>query len=95
MKKIKYIMMIAGFAAMGCGQPKTDFNVINITNNCQELKEYIYQDIANDAVLGDVAETYIDILNEIIELNGHHEYATADYYDERYESDCCNCDEID
>ena len=94
MKKIKYIMMIAGFAAMGCGQP-TDNKAIVITNNCQELKEYIYQDIANDAVLGDVAEAYIEILNEIIELNGHHEYATVDYYADRYESDCCNCDEID
>ena len=77
MKKIKYIMMIAGFAAMGCGQP-TDNKAIVITNNCQELKEYIYQDIANDAVLGDVAETYIEILNEIIELNGHDEYVTSD-----------------
>ena len=75
MKKIKYIMMIAGFAAMGCGQA-TD-NTIEITNNCQELKEYIYQDIGNDAVLGDVAETYIEMLNEIIELNGHDEYATT------------------
>ena len=75
MKKIKYIMMIAGFAAMGCGQA-TD-NTIEITNNCQELKEYIYQDIGNDAVLGDVAETYIEMLNEIIELNGYDEYATT------------------
>ena len=77
MKKIKYIMMIAGFAAMGCGQP-TDNKAVKITNNCQELKEYIYQDIANDAVLGDVAETYIEMLNEIIELNGHDEYVTTD-----------------
>ena len=75
MKKIKYIMMIAGFAAIGCGQP-TD-NTIEITNNCQELKEYIYQDIANDAVLGDVAESYIEMLNEIIALNGYDEYATT------------------
>ena len=88
MKKIKYIMMIAGFAAMGCGQP-TDYTAINITNNCEELKEYIYMDIDNDAILGDVAETYIEILNEIIELNGYD----VDY--DRYESDCCNCDEID
>ena len=70
-------MMIAGFAAMGCGQP-TDNKAIEITNNCQELKEYIYQDIANDAVLADVAETYIEMLNEIIELNGHDEYVTTD-----------------
>ena len=70
MKKIKYIMMIAGFAAMGCGQP-TDYTAINITNNCEELKEYIYQDIDNAAVHADVAETYIQMLNDIIELNGY------------------------
>ena len=77
MKKIKYIMMIAGFAVMGCSQNQEiypcslDYKAIEITNNCEELKEYIYQDIDNDALLGDVAETYIALLNEIIELNGY------------------------
>ena len=93
MKKIKYIMMIAGFAAMGCGQATT--NAIEITNHCQELKEYLYQDISNDALLADVAESYIELLNEIIELNGHHEYATVEYYADRYGPNCNNCDEID
>ena len=88
MKKIKYIMMIAGFAAMGCGQP-TDYTAINITNNCEELKEYIYQDISNEQIDADVAEYYVEMLNEIIELNGYD----VDY--DRYESDCNNCDEID
>ena len=77
MKKIKYIMMIAGFAVMGCSQNQEiypcslDYKAIAITNNCEELKEYIYQDIDNDAVHADVAETYIQMLNDIIELNGY------------------------
>ena len=77
MKKIKYIMMIAGFAVMGCSQNQEiypcslDYKAIEITNNCEELKEYIYQDIDNDAVHADVAETYIQMLNDIIELNGY------------------------
>ena len=77
MKKIKYIMMIAGFAVMGCSQNQEiypcslDYKAIEITNNCEELKEYIYQDIDNDAVHADLAETYIQMLNDIIELNGY------------------------
>ena len=77
MKKIKYIMMIAGFAVMGCSQNQEiypcslDYKAIEITNNCEELKEYIYQDIDNAAVHADVAETYIQMLNDIIELNGY------------------------
>ena len=70
-------MMIAGFAVMGCSQNQEiypcslDYKAIEITNNCEELKEYIYQDINNDAVHADVAETYIQMLNDIIELNGY------------------------
>ena len=70
-------MMIAGFAVMGCSQNQEiypcslDYKAIEITNNCEELKEYIYQDIDNDAVHADVAETYIQMLNDIIELNGY------------------------
>ena len=70
-------MMIAGFAVMGCSQNQEiypcslDYKAIEITNNCEELKEYIYQDIDNAAVHADVAETYIQMLNDIIELNGY------------------------
>ena len=83
MKKIKYIMMIAGFAAMGCGQP-TDNTAILTANTCEELKEYIYMDMDNEIIPTEYAETYIELLNEIIELNGFESYRG-----------CENCDEID
>jgi hypothetical protein len=83
MKKIKYIMMIAGFAAMGCGQP-TDNTAILTANTCEELKSYIYMDRDNDVIPNEYAEYYIELLNEIIELNGFESYRG-----------CQNCDEID
>ena len=61
--------MVAGFSAIGCNQPTN--KELEIVDKCQELKEYIFMDIDNDAHLGDVAESYIEILNEIIELNGY------------------------
>ena len=83
MKKIKYVMMIAGFAAMGCGQP-TDNTAILTANTCEELKSYIYMDRDNDVIPNEYAEYYIELLNEIIELNGFD----ANHF-------CENCDEID
>ena len=83
MKKIKYIMMIAGFAAMGCGQ-STDNTPIRTVNICEELKEYIYMDMDNEAIHTETAEYYLELLNEIIELNGFDSHRG-----------CENCDEID
>ena len=83
MKKIKYIMMIAGFAAMGCGQ-STDNIPIRTVNICEELKEYIYMDMDNEAIHTETAEYYLELLNEIIELNGFDSHRG-----------CENCDEID
>ena len=83
MKKIKYIMMIAGFAAMGCGQPP-DNTPIRTVNICEELKEYIYMDMDNEDIHNETAEYYLELLNEIIELNGFDSYRG-----------CENCDEID
>ena len=83
MKKIKYIMMIAGFAAMGCGQP-TDNTAILTANTCEELKEYIYMDMDNEDIHTETAEYYLELLNEIIELNGFDSHRG-----------CENCDEID
>ena len=83
MKKIKYIMMIAGFAAMGCGQ-STDNTPIRTVNICEELKEYIYMDMDNEDIHTETAEYYLELLNEIIELNGFDSYRG-----------CENCDEID
>ena len=83
MKKIKYIMMIAGFAAMGCGQ-STDNIPIRTVNISEELKEYIYMDMDNEAIHTETAEYYLELLNEIIELNGFDSYRG-----------CENCDEID
>ena len=83
MKKIKYIMMIAGFAAMGSGQ-STDNTPIRTVNICEELKEYIYMDMDNEDIHNETAEYYLELLNEIIELNGFDSYRG-----------CENCDEID
>ena len=83
MKKIKYIMMIAGFAAMGCGQP-TDNTPIRTVNICEALKEYIYMDMDNEAIHTETAEYCLELLNEIIELNGFDSHRG-----------CENCDEID
>ena len=83
MKKIKYIMMIAGFAAMGCGQP-TDNTPIRTVNICEELKEYIYMDMDNEDIHTETAEYYLELLNEIIELNGFDSHRGRE-----------NCDEID
>ena len=83
MKKIKYIMMIAGFAAMGCGQ-STDNTPIRTVNICEELKEYIYMDMDNEDIHTETAEYYLELLNEIIELNGFDSHRG-----------CENCDEID
>ena len=81
MKKIKYIMMIAGFAAMGCGQP-TDNTPIRTVNICEELKEYIYMDMYNEDIHHETAEYYLELLNEIIELNGFDSYRGCQNYDE-------------
>ena len=76
-------MMIAGFAAMGCGQ-STDNTPIRTVNICEELKEYIYMDMDNEDIHNETAEYYLELLNEIIELNGFDSHRG-----------CENCDEID
>ena len=76
-------MMIAGFAAMGCGQ-STDNTPIRTVNICEELKEYIYMDMDNEDIHTETAEYYLELLNEIIELNGFDSHRG-----------CENCDEID
>ena len=82
MKKIRYIMMIAGFAAIGCGQAKHtayDNNKSEITGYCNDMIEYINNDLANGDIDSLVAETYIHNINEIW----------------NYNNACENCDELD
>ena len=69
MKKIKYIMMIAGFAAMGCGQPKIDLNKIEITNTAEDMIEYMYADMADGSIDTAIGMTYIINLQEIVDRN--------------------------
>ena len=74
MKRIKYIMMIAGFAAMGCGQSQLDkdlanFNRIEIDNYAYDMKSHIYYDIENGVIDPEYAASYLEQLDAIIELN--------------------------
>tara|TARA_R100000315_G_C5161146_1_gene92675 strand:- start:126 stop:398 length:273 start_codon:yes stop_codon:yes gene_type:complete len=90
MKKIKYIMMIAGFAAMGCGQPTTDcFNRIEIDNELREMKAFLKYDAEAGLIDSSYALMYHEQINTIIELNGYP--VELDYY----HNACENCDEID
>ena len=82
MKKIRYIMMIAGFAAIGCGQAQPDVydnNKSEIAGYCNDMIEYINYDLRNGDIDSLVAETYIRTMNEIADYN----------------NGCQNCDEID
>ncbi len=69
MKRIKYIMMIAGFAAMGCGQPTIDLNKIEITNTAEDMIEYIHADVADGSIDSTLALSYITNLQEIVDRN--------------------------
>ena len=71
MKKIRYIMMIAGFAALGCSQPNTiqTLNEFEDADACRELISWIKQDVENNYLDGEIAETYIWNLEAIIERN--------------------------
>tara|TARA_R100001594_G_scaffold6954_3_gene19262 strand:- start:22 stop:291 length:270 start_codon:yes stop_codon:yes gene_type:complete len=89
MKKIKYIMMIAGFAAMGCGQPTIDLNRIEIDNELREMKAFLKYDAEAGLIDSSYALMYHEQINTIIELNGYA--VDADYYVDA----CQNCDEID
>ena len=82
MKKIRYIMMIAGFAAIGCGQAKHttyDHSKSEIAGYCNDMIEYISHDLERGLIDSLVAETYIHTMNEIADYN----------------SPCENCDELD
>jgi len=94
MKKIKYIMMIAGFAAMGCGQSQLDkdlakFNRIEIDNELREMKAFLKYDAEAGLIDSSYALMYHEQINTIIELNGYT--VDADYYVDA----CQNCDELD
>jgi len=94
MKKIKYIMMIAGFAAMGCGQSQLDkdlakFNRIEIDNELREMKAFLKYDAEAGLIDSSYALMYHEQINTIIELNGYA--VDADYYVDA----CENCDELD
>ena len=89
MKKIKYIMMIAGFAAMGCCQPTIDLNRIEIDNELREMKAFLKYDAEAGLIDSSYALMYHEQINTIIELNGYA--VDADYYVDA----CQNCDEID
>ena len=89
MKKIKYIMMIAGFAAMGCGQPTIDLNRIEIDNELREMKAFLKYDAEAGLIDSSYALMYHEQINTIIELNGYA--VDADYYVDA----CQNCDELD
>ena len=76
MKKIKYIMMIAGFATLGftaqqlkhnCAATGCDTNELDGYAN--DMIEYINFDLADGNIDSLVAETYIDIMKEIKLLN--------------------------
>tara|TARA_E500000305_G_C3850392_1_gene155873 strand:- start:166 stop:396 length:231 start_codon:yes stop_codon:yes gene_type:complete len=74
MKRIKYIMMIAGFAAMGCGQSQLDKDLakldrIEIDNYAHDMKSHIYYDIENGVIDAEYAVSYLEQLDAIIELN--------------------------
>ena len=69
MNKIKYIMMAAGFAAMGCGQPKIDLNKIEITNTAEDMIEYMYTDMSDGSIDSTLALSYIINLQEIVDRN--------------------------
>ena len=89
MKKIKYIMMIAGFAAMGCGQPTIDLNRIEIDNELREMKAFLKYDAEAGLIDSSYALMYHEQINTIIELNGYA--VDANYYVDA----CEDCDEID
>ena len=89
MKKIKYLMMIAGFAAMGCGQPTIDLNRIEIDNELREMKAFLKYDAEAGLIDSSYALMYHEQINTIIELNGYS--VDADYYVDA----CENCDELD
>ena len=74
MKKIKYIMMIAGFAAMGftAKQYNHDHSLCNkseLDGYANDMISYINYDLRNGDIDSLVAETYIETMNEIKRLN--------------------------
>ena len=89
MKKIKYIMMIAGFAAMGCGQPTIDLNRIEIDNELREMKAFLKYDAEAGLIDSAYAVHYQELINTIIVRNGY----CVDL--ESYVDACENCDELD
>ena len=94
MKKFKYIMMIAGFAAMGCGQSQLDKDLakldrIEIDNELREMKAFLKYDVEAGLIDSSYALMYHEQINTIIELNGYA--VDADYYVDA----CQNCDELD
>ena len=89
MKKIKYIMMMAGFAAMGCGQPTIDLNRIEIDNELREMKAFLKYDAEAGLIDSAYAVMYQEQIDVIIVRNGYP--VELDYY----HNDCENCDEID
>ncbi len=89
MKKIKYIMMIAGFAAMGCGQPTIDLNRIEIDNELREMKAFLKYDAEAGLIDSAYAVQYQEQIDAIIVRNGYA--VDADYYVDA----CQNCDELD
>ena len=94
MKKIKYIMMIAGFAAMGCGQSQLDKDLakldrIEIDNELREKKAFLKYDVEAGLMDSAYAVMYQEQIDRIIVRNGYA--VDADYYVDA----CQNCDEID
>ncbi len=94
MKKIKYIMMIAGFAAMGCGQSQLDkdltqLNRIEIDNELREMKAFLKYDAEAGLIDSAYAVQYQEQIDAIIVRNGYA--VDADYYVDA----CQNCDELD
>ena len=94
MKKIKYIMMIAGFAAMGCGQSQLDKDLakldrIEIDNELREMKAFLKYDVEAGLMDSAYAVMYQEQIDRIIVRNGYA--VDADYYVDA----CQNCDEID
>ena len=94
MKKIKYIMMIAGFAAMGCGQSQLDKDLakldrIEIDNELREMKAFLKYDVEAGLMDSAYAVMYQEQIDRIIVRNGYA--VDADYYVDA----CQNCDELD
>ena len=94
MKKIKYIMMIAGFAAMGCGQSQLDKDLakldrIEIDNELREMKAFLKYDVEAGLMDSAYAVMYQEQIDRIIVRNGYA--VDPDYYVDA----CQYCDEFD